>query len=61
MPSGHTKAVTSVKLAPSELMLVSGSQDRIVRVWDMRSHIETHNLVGHTGLCRVYAVVASLL
>ena len=43
---GHTDRVTSVSFSPDGNQIVSGSDDRSVRVWDAKSGKE---LQGHTG------------
>lgn len=47
---GHTKPVNSLDISPDEKLLVSGSEDGSVKLWDIRMHeklITTY--VEHTG------------
>jgi WD40 repeat protein len=52
---GHIGAVTAV--AATESVLVSGGEDGIVRIWDLRLRTLTHQQRGHTGW--IYAVAIS--
>jgi WD40 repeat protein/serine/threonine protein kinase len=45
--SGHTAAVRSVAFRPDGKVVVSGSADRTVRVWDVAGGTELHRLTGH--------------
>jgi WD40 repeat protein len=45
---GHTATVTCVAYSPDGKTLVSGSEDRTIRVWDVRSGQERSTLRGHT-------------
>lgn len=46
---GHTLVVMSVAFAPDGTLLVSGSADRTVRVWDARSGlVAAEPFEGHT-------------
>jgi eukaryotic-like serine/threonine-protein kinase len=54
--TGHTAAVTAVALSVDGQTLVSGSEDRTIRVWDMRSG-NSRPLQGHANT--VYAVALS--
>eukprot|EP00698_Gefionella_okellyi_P006668 TRINITY_DN16018_c0_g1_i1.p1 TRINITY_DN16018_c0_g1~~TRINITY_DN16018_c0_g1_i1.p1 ORF type:complete len:413 (+),score=88.30 TRINITY_DN16018_c0_g1_i1:81-1319(+) len=39
---GHTDAIYDLALSPDETLLVSGSKDKTVRLWDMRTHEQLH-------------------
>lgn len=45
--SGHANRVLSVAFAPDETILATGSEDRQVRLWDLRSSNEFRTLSGH--------------
>jgi WD40 repeat protein len=36
-PSGHSSEVSSVSFSPDGLRVVSGSQDKSVKIWDANS------------------------
>ncbi|MGD9229948.1 MAG: caspase family protein [Desulfobacterales bacterium] len=47
---GHSKDVTSVAFSPDGTMVVSGSQDNTVKVWDVTSGREIVTLKGHKNM-----------
>ncbi len=47
MQSGHADRVLAVAFAPDETILATGSEDRQVRLWDLRSSKEFRTLSGH--------------
>ncbi len=52
---GHTGGVPAVALTPDGQQVVSGSEDRTLKVWDLAERAaELRTLEGHTG--RVNAV-----
>lgn len=55
--AGHTGAVRSVAFAPSGILLLSGSHDNSLRLWDLEQATEAKALRGHGS--RVEAVAIS--
>jgi WD40 repeat protein len=49
---GHTERVMSLAFSPDGRMILSGSQDRTIRLWGVGSGLELARLEGHTGLVR---------
>ncbi len=47
--AGHSGAVRAVAFSPTEPLLASASDDRTIRLWDLRSGAEMLTLVGHTA------------
>ncbi|KAI9656423.1 MAG: hypothetical protein M1829_000414 [Trizodia sp. TS-e1964] len=54
---GHTDRVMSVAFSPDGRQVVSGSQDKTVRLWDAATGAPLQTLEGHTG--SVYSVAFS--
>jgi WD40 repeat protein len=46
---GHTKEVNSIALSPQAYVLVSGSWDHTIKVWNLNTGAVIHNLRGHFG------------
>lgn len=46
---GHTKEVNSIALSPQAYVLVSGSWDHTIKVWNLNTGTVIHNLRGHFG------------
>jgi hypothetical protein len=46
---GHSDKVTSVSLSSDCSKIVSGSDDRTIRIWDVTTGTEIHKLDGHSG------------
>lgn len=46
---GHTGLVTSIAIAPDGNLVVSGSLDGTVKIWDLATDRERVTLVGHAG------------
>jgi WD40 repeat protein/tRNA A-37 threonylcarbamoyl transferase component Bud32 len=46
---GHELSVRSVAFAPNGQWVLSGSHDKTVRLWDLKSGKELRRFVGHTG------------
>ncbi|KAG2126823.1 WD40-repeat-containing domain protein [Suillus clintonianus] len=46
---GHTGPVRSVSVSPDGKYIVSGSDDKIIRVWDLGTGETVGSLRGHTG------------
>ena len=47
--AGHTNWVLSVAFSPDGSRIVSGSEDRTVRVWDVTRGEGSKSLAGHTS------------
>ncbi len=45
--TGHTEWITSISFSPDNRLIVSGSGDKTVRIWDVSSGHMTHCLYGH--------------
>ncbi|KZS89491.1 hypothetical protein SISNIDRAFT_398115, partial [Sistotremastrum niveocremeum HHB9708] len=54
---GHTNHVNSVAYSPDGTHVVSGSDDKTVRIWDAATGAEVHKMEGHTS--SVYSVAFS--
>ncbi len=48
-PDGHTRDVNSVAFSPDGKKIVSGSDDRTLRLWDADTEEHLHTLTGHTN------------
>lgn len=46
--TGHTNSVVSVAISPDGQMLVSGSGDSTIKVWNLSTGKEMRTLIGHT-------------
>ena len=46
---GHAKPVTSVAFSPRGECIISGSEDRTLRLWDLEGNCISEPFVGHTG------------
>ena len=51
--TGHTDFVSAVAVSPDGRFIVSGSQDRTVKVWDAQSGALLRSLKGHTSVSAV--------
>jgi WD40 repeat protein len=47
--TGHNSRITSAAFSPDNVRLVTGSEDRTIRIWDVRTGGLTATLSGHTG------------
>jgi WD40 repeat protein len=47
--AGHAEAVFSVAFSPDGQLIVSGSGDRLVKVWSVSARKEVASLAGHTN------------
>ena len=56
--SGHTSWVRSLNFSPNGALLVSGSHDRTIKLWDMQTGGVVATFHGHTGY--VYSVSISV-
>lgn len=54
---GNDSYVRAVCFSPSGEWLITGAEDHVVKVWDVRNSIVKHRLVGHTT--DIYSVDAS--
>ncbi|MBW4493970.1 MAG: WD40 repeat domain-containing protein [Oscillatoria princeps RMCB-10] len=54
--TGHTGSVNAVALTPDGKTAVSASNDRTLKVWDLRSGELKSTLTGHTDMVRAVAV-----
>lgn len=54
--TGHKDAVESVAISLDGRMLVSGSWDNMIKVWNLLTGKEARTLVGHTGSIRSVAI-----
>ncbi|ELK26679.1 NACHT and WD repeat domain-containing protein 1 [Myotis davidii] len=57
--TGCHKGITAMAWSLEEKLLVVGTQDGIMAVWDMEEHQVIHILTGHTGEVRCVTVFAS--
>jgi len=55
-PEGHTDRVRAVAVSPDGRFIVSGSDDRTVKVWEAESGQLLRSLAGHTGGVNAVAV-----
>jgi serine/threonine protein kinase len=49
LSSGHSAPVRCVAISPDGQFLVSGGDDRIVKVWNINEGEEIYTLIGHSG------------
>ena len=54
---GHSNVINGLAFSPDSRRLISGSDDKTARVWDVRSGRSVHTLEGHTN--RINAVAFS--
>jgi len=54
IPLGHTDQIFSVKYSNNGKFILSGSADKLVKLWDARTGLELRSLKGHKGA--VYCV-----
>jgi eukaryotic-like serine/threonine-protein kinase len=45
--TGHTGNVLAIAFHPTEALVFSSGTDRVIRVWDLATGIETATLTGH--------------
>jgi WD40 repeat protein len=48
--AGHTNSVFSVAFSPDGQHIVSGSYDKLVKVWSASARKEVSSLAGHTDI-----------
>ena len=53
--AGHTNNVSSVAFSPDGQHIVSGSYDKLVKVWSVSARKEVASLAGHTNWVRSVA------
>ncbi|MCL2347778.1 MAG: protein kinase [Planctomycetaceae bacterium] len=46
---GHLAAITSLVMTPDDRWIISGSKDKTVRIWDVKTQKTAKSLVLHTG------------
>ncbi|XP_004647437.1 NACHT domain- and WD repeat-containing protein 1 [Octodon degus] len=56
--TGCHRGITALAWSPEERLLVVGTQDGMVTVWDVQEQHATHVLMGHTGEVTCVAVLA---
>jgi len=57
--SQHSEAVQCIALSPDEKICISGSADRLIKLWDMKEKKESKTLTGHAGAVLALAVAPS--
>ena len=45
--SGHTDLVLSISFSSNENYVASSSKDNTIKIWDIKTGILIHNLLGH--------------
>lgn len=60
---GHHDVVYSLAVQPGERLLASGSYDRQIKLWDLRTEREAGTLLGHTGfvMCLAFSPDGAIL
>ena len=46
---GHTDEILALEVTPDSQLLISGSKDHTIKVWDIATGQEIYTLIGHTG------------
>ncbi len=54
--TGHTSAVDAVAIAPDGLTAISASDDKTLKIWDIKTGKELLTLTGHTGSVSAVAI-----
>ena len=57
MHLGHTRGVSTVAISPDGKYIVSGSDDKSIKVWELSSGREIRTLEGKTCTCNIHIML----